>query len=258
MALENCSDNAQALIDLMSCFAQKQGEMTATFVNNKITDMINLHDVDIDSLVNQIQIINSELAANTTVDGEQTTALQGILDAIAALQTSVANNQTSITAANNAITTGLAGLQASIDTEQARVNSELARIEALIPVIPDPYDDTEVRQLIADNLAAIGSESATRVAEIARLEGLITQNATDITVMKADIASNVTAIANLQGTVAALSTTVTNAVAALNARIDSVEACMTGFFNTLSAASCQTIADAFQAGLDGNGNGGAL
>lgn len=251
MSLENCNDHAQQLIDLMSCFAQKQGQLTAQYVNGKIQEVVDVHGVDLTELSNKIALINAELDADDV-------AFQGLLNAITALQTSVANNQTSITNVNSTLTSAINGLQNSIATEQARVNAELARIEALIPVVHAPYDDTEVRELIAANLSAIGSESANRIAEIARLEAIIATNSTDITNLKAGVAANVAALATMQGVVDALSSTVTSAVAALNARIDGVEACLNGFFNTLASASCDDIAAAFSTGLAAGNGSGAL
>lgn len=260
MSLENCNDHAQGLIDLMSCFAQKQGQLTAQYVNGKIQEVVDIHGVDLTALHAQIEAIMGELASNEIVDGEQTTALNGILNAISNLQTAVANNQTSITNVNSTLTTAINSLETSIANEQARVNAELARIEALIPTVHQPYNDTEVRELIAANLAAIGSESATRISEIARLEAIIATNSADIENLKAGVAANVSALAALQGVVDALSATVTSAIAAVNARIDGVEACLNGFFNTLSSASCDDIAAAFSTGLaaGGAGDSGAL
>lgn len=242
-----CQDNATQLIDLLGCLAQKMGAETASYVNTKIEEITSIHDVDLEQLANQITIINNELDADDT-------ALQGILDAITALQTSVSNNQTSITNVQNTVNTAITNLQNSIATEQSRVNSELARIEALIPTVHVPYDDTAIRGLIQANLEAIGSESATRVSEIARLEGLITSNTTSITQLQTSVAENTTRISTLRTDVDALIATVAANAAAINARVDSVELCMDSFFNTLNAASCETIAGYFTAGLNAGGS----
>lgn len=243
----------------MSCLAQKQGAMTAEFVNSKIQDVINVHGVDVSELAAQIALINAELDVNETVDGQQQTALTGILNSITALQTSVANNTTSITDVQNTITSAVAGLQASIATERAHVDAEVARLEGLISSIeiPAPYDDSEVRALIQANVEAIGSESATRIAEVARLEGLIAANKTDIDGLKVSVAANAAEIASVKSAVESLSSAVTAGLAAVNARVDSVDACLDAFFNTMNSANCDVIAGSFQSGLN-SGNGGAL
>lgn len=248
--MTECELKGQALVDLLSCFAQQSGAATAEFVNTKIEEVINVHGIDLTEISNKISIINAELDADDV-------AFQGILDAIAALQTSVANNQTSIADVNTALTQGIAGLQASINTERARVNSELARIEALIPTVHAPYDDTEVRALIQANIEAIGSEAATRTAEIARLEGLIANNSSSISALQTAVAANVTAINANAASISSLEAVVAANKAATDAKIAEVEACFDAFFGVIEATTCESLTNAFKAGLNaGNQSSG--
>lgn len=276
--MTECELKGQALVDLLSCFAQQSGVATAEFVNNKIQEVIGVHGVDVNELAAKIALINAELDADDV-------AFQGLLDAVTALQTAVANNSSSITTVNNALTSAVAGLEASIASERARVNAELARIEALIT---PHYDDTEVRALIQANLEAIGSEAATRAAAVTRLEGLIAANSTEIEALKTAVASNVAAIAAnnsaiqaavadiaaVQTAVAALQTAVANNTsniaanttainanaaqiasnkAATDAKIAEVENCFSAFFGVIESTTCESLTDAFKAGL-GAGN----
>lgn len=259
---ENCGAYGQQLVDLMSCFAQNMGQQTASYVSTKINEVVNLNDVDLTELHNQITLIMGELAENEVVDGDQTTALNGILTAITNLQTSVANNSTSITQVQNALSSAVSALEASIAAERAYVDSEIERVIGLIPTVHAPYDDTEVRELIQANLTAIGSESATRAQEIARVEGLIAANAASIEEVKVSLAANAAKIATLETTVSDLTATVAANKAATDAKFVAIDACMNGFFSALDGASCETIGNAFALGLsngnNGQGNAGAL
>ena len=262
MALpENCGSSGQALVDLMSCFAQSAGAQVASHVNTRINEVINLHDVDLSELHNQIQLILGELAENEVVDGEQSTALQGILTAISDLQSSVANNSTSITQVQTALTQAVAALEASLVAERAYTDSRIAEVIAMIPDVHDPYNDTELRDLIAANVTAIGSESAARKAADAALQALIETNASEIEGLKVSLATNAAAISALQTTVADLASTVAANKAEADAKFVAIDACMNGFFSAIDNASCDAISQAFALGLSNgnNGNGaGAL
>lgn len=252
---ENCGAQGQALVDLMSCFAQNMGQQVATHVQTKIGEVVDLHDVDLSALHQQITLIMGELAENEVVDGEQSTALQNILNAITNLQTSVANNSTSITQVSDALGQAVTALENSIAAERAYVDSEVARVIALIPEVHDPYDDQELRELIQANLTAIGSESAARAAEVTRLEGLISANAASIEEVKVSLAANAAKISALETSVADLASTVAANKAAADAQFAAIDACMNGFFGALDGASCDAIGNAFALGLSSGNNG---
>lgn len=253
---ENCGAAGQALIDMMSCFAANAGQQVSEHVSSKINEVINLHDVDLSALHEQITLILGELADNEIVDGEQSTALQGILTAITNLQTSVANNSTSIVQVQDALTSAVAALESSIAAERAYTDSEIARVIALIPEVHAPYDDTEVRELIQANLTAIGSESSARKAADAVLEGLIQANSDSIEELKVSLAANAAKISALETRVGDLEGVVAANKAAADAKFASVDACLTGFFDAIGAASCEQISNAFALGLQNGNNGG--
>ena len=247
----NCGAEGQKLVDLFSCFAQNMGAQTAAHVQTKINELVDLHDLDIETLHQHITNINAELAADDT-------ALQGILDAIAALQVSVANNSTSISQVNTALSQAVTALEASIQAERAYVDSEIARLESLMP---NAYDDSELRSLIQANVEAIGSEAATRASEIARVEALVSANTAEIQVVKDGLAANAAAISALTTRVSDLETAVAANKAEADAKFVAIDACMNGFFSALDSASCDAIGQAFSLGLSNgnNGNGaGAL
>ena len=249
----NCGAAGQALVDLMSCFAQNAGAQVANHVNTKIAEVVDLHDVDLSALHAQIQLILGELAENEIVDGEQTTALNGILTAITNLQTSVANNSTSITQVQDALTSAVSALENSLAAEHAFTVSEIARLESLIT---PHYDDAEVRALIQANLEAIGSESTARAAADAALQALIEGNSAEIEQLKTALATNASNIAALTTRVSDLEGVVAANAAAANARMDGIDACLTGFFDALDSASCEAIGNAFALGLSNGGNNG--
>ena len=232
----------------MSCFAQTAGSQVATHVNNRIADLVNLHNVDLEALNQQITLILGELAENTVVDGEQTTALQNILNSITALQTSVANNATSITSVTDLVNQSVAALESSIQAERAHTDAEVARLESLIATHQN-YDDAELRAAIQANVEAIGSESAVRATEIARVEALIAANTAEINTLKTALAANASAISALQTSVADLTATVAANKAEADAKFASVDACLNGFMGAISAASCEQISNAFALGL---------
>lgn len=234
-----CENYGAKLKELLECLVEKQGVAVAEYVSGKIQEVVDVHGVDITELTNKINIINQEL-------DQDDVALQGILDAIAALQTATANNQVSITAANTAITNAISNFNSQIAAERAHVDAEIARLEALMPTA---YDDTELRTLITNNMNAITGERDARVAEIARLEGIITTNTADIATAKTDIAANTAAIAQNATGLAALTSTVATLRAELEAQITAVSNCLNNVISALDTLSCDALADGFKAGL---------
>lgn len=243
--LNNCGQHAQAIQDLLGCVMEKSGVAAGVYVDSKIQELVNIHNVNITDLTNAINAINSEL-------DEDDTALAGILNQLTTLNNKVTANETNITTVNNALTTAISNFNQQVADERAYVNSEIARLEALMP---NAYDDTEVRQLIATNIAAISTEAETRAAEVLRLEGIINQNSSNIGLLQTKVEQNITDIL-------ANSTAIANVAAALNAfkveinaRVQAVEDCLSSFFTGLSGIDCDTLAAKFSAGLSAGGAG---
>ena len=242
--LTNCNEYTDKLKSLLECLVEKQGLAVAEYVNDEVMNLVNINSVDINELTNKINLINQELDSDDV-------QLNGILQAISDLQTATGNNTISIQQAQTAISDAISSFNQAIANERSFVESEISRIEALIP---NGYDDSEIRTMIQNAVTAINGERSERVAEIARVEGLVVQNSADIALMKTEIADNTAAIATNATGLAALTTVVNTVKAELEAKINAVADCLTAIVSGIDSISCDSLAASFRAGLAAGGS----
>ncbi|ANB03168.1 hypothetical protein [Ectothiorhodospira sp. BSL-9] len=229
-ALADAKTALEGMIDALSDRVTNE----VTRLEGELADLDSALTADIAQVASDLAALDGLVAAlSDTVDANDLAQTQALADAKTALEGMIDALSDRVTSEVTRLESEIAQLDTDLSVDIAQVAADLATLQGAVTDLSVTVDDnmTELQgniDTVQSNLdAAIRNLTTTLNTEVARLEGLIGDNAADITQVASDLAA-------LDGVVAALSDTVDANDAAQTQALADAKTALEGMIDALS------------------------